>query len=77
MTTYIVTAWKADNRYHAKDANGARVFKRESAARRFCDEMNQNWNASATLQACHPGGYVIRDNFATNGVEITAAGRIY
>lgn len=38
-TRFIVVAHRGDGLYHARDAQGAKVYKRESAAQAFCDEM--------------------------------------
>lgn len=75
MATYIVLAHRGDGNYQAKDAVGARYFKRESAAEKFA----QVQNSDSTMMAINPRGYVVRSStwFRTDGVEFLANGRIY
>ena len=71
--TYAVFQWRGDGRYHLRDAHGARVWKRESSAKKFADEMN------AVGFAWAPQGFVVRpsDYFLSDGLEIAANGRVW
>ena len=72
---FAVFAWRGDGQYHAKDAIGARYWKRRNAAEKNAELQN----ADSTMMAINPRGYVVRPSnyFRSDGVEFTANGRIY
>jgi len=74
MIGFAVFAHRCDGRYHARDALGARTWKREAGAKRQADA----WNASPHMILVNPDGYVVRSlaYVCTSGVEQTATGRL-